>query len=239
MHFPARLLAVWCVSGLAPLSAQTIQLPTQRIVGVGTTVSVPDRGSVYLGGIGQSQTGTDSRGVPLFGKVPLVDRLFRNRTIGSSTGSSGLAVNVMIHDMNEMDQALLAAAADREGKSPQALLITRRAQELTSNVTSVERSAAGRSQGNSSSIAAIRAEQQRDRAAADQEAMDLLTQARDALQDNKPGLAKIYLRMAAKRGSSDIAYEARQVFEEIQRASAVRSAKSASQRSSAPDSDPR
>lgn len=236
MHFTARLVAVWCVGGLAPLCAQTIQLPTQRIVGIGTTVSVPDRGSMYLGGIGQSQTGSDSRGVPLFGKVPLVDRLFRNRAIGSNTGSSGLAVNVMIHDMNEMDQALLAAAAEREGKSPQTLLIARRAQELGSTLTSEEKSSTRRSPGNATSIAAIRAEQQRDRAAADQEALDLLAQAREAVQDNKPGLAKIYLRMAAKRGSSDVAYEARQVFDEIQRAAAI---KSASQRSSPPNGDAR
>ena len=112
-----RSLAVTCfcclifVQGLRPIAAQTVQLPTRHVFGGSTSVWVPDGGSTYLGGIGRSAYGSTSRGTPLLGGVPLVDRLFRNRAIGSSQSASGMAVHATIIDLQEADQAVLAAAA--------------------------------------------------------------------------------------------------------------------------------
>ena len=50
-----------------------------------TTVSVPDGGTVLLGGIKRLNEGRNEIGVPLLSKVPYVNRLFRNVGIGRST----------------------------------------------------------------------------------------------------------------------------------------------------------
>ena len=41
----------------AAQTATTVQLPTYSFFSVGTTVSVPDRGSVYMGGVNRSAMG--------------------------------------------------------------------------------------------------------------------------------------------------------------------------------------
>ncbi len=208
-----ELVFVLAVLAPVPIRGQTIQLPTQRVFGAATTVWVPDGGSTYLGGIGQSQYGADSRGTPLFGKVPLVDRLFRNRAIGSSTGSSGLAVHVAIHDQDAMDRAVLDAAGSQGGEpSTHSLLIARKATQISHGV-SLRRAVDG-----GSSLQAIRREQEQRGMATDAEAADLLDQGRQALQNGKSGLAKIYLQMAAKRGRGHVVDQARQLLDEIYRA---------------------
>ena len=54
--------------------AQVVQLPTFQFFSVSTTVSVPDSGSSFLGGVKRAQYNGVSRGVPLVSKVPgLVD----------------------------------------------------------------------------------------------------------------------------------------------------------------------
>ena len=60
---------VACVFSLLTLStsvgrAQVVQLPTFHYFTVNTTVSVPDRGSVYLGGVKRGAIRSSSRGIP-------------------------------------------------------------------------------------------------------------------------------------------------------------------------------
>ena len=62
-----------------------MQLPTFQVISVSTTVSVPDGGTVLLGGIKRLREGRNEFGVPLLSKVPYVDRLFRNVAIGRET----------------------------------------------------------------------------------------------------------------------------------------------------------
>ncbi|MGI9427919.1 MAG: hypothetical protein ACR2NM_04635, partial [Bythopirellula sp.] len=59
-------------------SGTTVQLPTFEVIAVATTVSVPDGGTVLLGGIKRLREGRNEFGVPLLSKVPYIDRLFRN-----------------------------------------------------------------------------------------------------------------------------------------------------------------
>jgi hypothetical protein len=80
----------------------TVQQPTFNSFSVGTTVSVPDGGGAYVGGV--SQAGA-----------------FRARSgsfpSGTSTGVSrsdaGVSVHVVIHDLSEMDRLLLESPAAR------------------------------------------------------------------------------------------------------------------------------
>ena len=43
-----------------------------------TTVSVPDGGTILLGGIKRMQGGQLERGVPILNKLPYINRLFKN-----------------------------------------------------------------------------------------------------------------------------------------------------------------
>ena len=57
-----------------------IELPELELTELGTTVSVPDRGTLLLGGqrlIGEIEV---EAGVPVLSKIPLLNRLFTNRS---------------------------------------------------------------------------------------------------------------------------------------------------------------
>lgn len=90
---------------------QTVQLPTFSFFTVSTTVSVPDSGSAFLGGVKRARYGMTSRGTPGLGKVPGLSRLFSNRGRGASLASSGASVTATITDHAELDAALLSEAA--------------------------------------------------------------------------------------------------------------------------------
>jgi hypothetical protein len=223
-----RFFAVSCFfclifgQGIRPAMAQTVQLPTRHVFGGSTSVWVPDGGSTYLGGVGRSAYGSTSRGTPLLGGVPLVDRLFRNRAIGSSQSATGVAVHATIIDLQEADQAVLAAAAaQRETPSARSLLIARKANELNGEIASRDTDAldsgkAGGDQGgargtadrNAWSVSAIRRQNEQAAAVANEEARSLLDQGRAAESAGKVGVAKIYYQMAARRGQDDVRDEA-------------------------------
>ena len=85
----------------APASA--VQLPTFGYNTVNTTVSVPDRGGVYMGGIKRSSSGRTESGAPL---LP-----FKNRSIGNQTSATSFSVHTYIHDFEAMDEAALSAGS--------------------------------------------------------------------------------------------------------------------------------
>ncbi|MCA9241557.1 MAG: hypothetical protein KDA37_15210, partial [Planctomycetales bacterium] len=74
----------------------TVQLPTFSFVSVSTTVSVPDGGTVLLGGIKRLSEGRNEAGIPLLSKLPYVNRLFRNVGIGRETDSLMMMVTPRI-----------------------------------------------------------------------------------------------------------------------------------------------
>ena len=82
----------------------TVQLPTFEYFGVSTTVVVPDRGSMYLGGVNRSSLGSSQFGPGL-----------GNRAIGRASSAGGLSISATIIDHDEIDRALLAEAARRRG----------------------------------------------------------------------------------------------------------------------------
>jgi general secretion pathway protein D len=74
----------------------TVQLPTFAFTTVTTTVSVPDGGTVLLGGIKRLREGRSERGVPLLSKVPWISRLFKNVGIGREAQSLMMMVTPRI-----------------------------------------------------------------------------------------------------------------------------------------------
>lgn len=92
-------------------SGTTVQLPTFNFVTVTTTVSVPDGGTVLLGGIKRLSEGRSERGVPILSDIPYINRLFRNTAVGRTTESLMMMVTPRIIIQEEEEQKLLGTAA--------------------------------------------------------------------------------------------------------------------------------
>ncbi len=82
----------------------TVQLPTFSFVTVTTTVSVPDGGTVLLGGIKRLSEGRSERGVPILSKLPYINRLFRNVGIGRDSQTLMMMVTPRIIIQEEEEE---------------------------------------------------------------------------------------------------------------------------------------
>ncbi|MFP6649667.1 MAG: hypothetical protein VB817_09415, partial [Pirellulaceae bacterium] len=84
----------------------TVQLPTFKFTTVSTTVSVPDGGTVLLGGIKRLSEGRTERGVPMLAQLPYINRLFKNVGIGRDTQSLMMMVTprIIIQEEEELAQ---------------------------------------------------------------------------------------------------------------------------------------
>ena len=87
-------------------SGTTVQLPTFSFVTVTTTVSVPDGGTVLLGGIKRLSEGRNEFGVPMLDKMPYINRLFKNVGIGRETQSLMMMVTPRIIIQEEEEEKL-------------------------------------------------------------------------------------------------------------------------------------
>jgi hypothetical protein len=100
-----------------------VQQPVVGVTSVNTTVSVPDRGRVFLGGVNSAQSGRSQSGP--FRSGP---------TVGSSRQATSISATVYIHDLQAMDEALLnSGPSDSEGDRSSVRMSARRADahELT------------------------------------------------------------------------------------------------------------
>ena len=87
-------------------SGTTVQLPTYAYVSVATTVSVPDGGTVLLGGIKRLSEGRNEFGTPMLNKLPYISRLFKNVGIGRETQSLMMMVTPRIIIQEEEEEKL-------------------------------------------------------------------------------------------------------------------------------------
>ena len=87
----------------------TIQLPEFIFTTVTTTVSVPDGGTVLLGGIKRLNEARNEFGVQILSKVPYINRLFKNVGLGRTTRSIMLMVTPRIIIQEEEEERLLGA----------------------------------------------------------------------------------------------------------------------------------
>ena len=98
----------------ADCSAQlTLQVPSVGFFNVDTVVSVPDGGSITLGGVSRSAAGQTSRGVPGLSNIPGLGRGFGNRAIGRQSSAAGVQVKARIIILKEMEKEVLAEAERR------------------------------------------------------------------------------------------------------------------------------
>ena len=91
--------------------AQIVMLPTIRVFRINTAVSVPDGGSISLGGVNGYREQSISRGSGLPGP------LFNNRGISKQTSASNAAVSANVIVMSEYEEAVLAEARRRRRAS--------------------------------------------------------------------------------------------------------------------------
>lgn len=93
-------------NGQVQQPAQVVQLPVVEQVTVLTTVSVPDGGTVLLGGVKRLREGRNMAGVPILNKIPYVSRLFKNSGVGRETESLMLMVTPRIVIQEEEEELL-------------------------------------------------------------------------------------------------------------------------------------
>jgi hypothetical protein len=191
-------LTLWCVSiSSAPLPAfaqrATIQEPSLESFGVGTTVSVPDRGRMKLGGVGRGASGSSVYGP-----------LRSGTNTGRSTQGGSISIGVRIHDLAEMDRQTLELAGKARRERDNAPLPRAaenayealRARPKTSDMSAGARSAAV------ATTQPVRNERTMDAAQDGPSIEKLLERAHSAEADGKRELALTYLRAARNMGSA-------------------------------------
>ena len=185
--------------GGGQLPATTVQLPSFSFFTVNTTVSVPDRGGMYMGGVNRARDGRIERG---FG--PLA-----NRAIGSDRGASGIAVHATIIDRDELDAAVLAAAAKKHAAGGpdelKAAALTRAIGRADEPAVAAALPAGG---ALPDSVAGIRAQRAAAAAALNSEAAGYLAQAQAAEAEGKLAIAKIYYKMVVRRDTGALQQQA-------------------------------
>jgi hypothetical protein len=201
------MVAVVCAACLAAAPqafSQTIQLPTFHYFTVATTVVVPDRGSLLLGGVDRASYGSSSFGAPGFSGVPGVGRMFGNRAIGSEVGSSGASVTATVIDLDELDRGVLGAAAARRS-SPTDPEIARKASFLSSNISRRDPALLAEGSKEAPPKPAMRPIPPRDVQA---EARELLRQAREAEARGHLASARVYYKRASLLAGGELRKEA-------------------------------
>jgi len=195
-RFACSLVVLAWTAGLGWAQVTTVQLPTYGRFGVGTAVTVPDRGSVYLGGINRARSGSSEFGTPF---VPL-----RNRSFGSDRRARGASVSVYIHDFEAMDEMLLGQPAEE---------FARRATSSGAGLTPRNREAwppepilarARPADPPAPSVAEIRAQRSREQEARNAEAKDFFERGQVAEEAGKTNVARVYYQMAARRASASL-----------------------------------
>lgn len=90
----------------AAAAAITVQQPVTDTVTVSTVVSVPDGGTVLLGGVKRLREQRLMAGVPILNKIPYISRLFKNTGVGRETDSLMLMVTPRIIIAEEEEELL-------------------------------------------------------------------------------------------------------------------------------------
>jgi hypothetical protein len=146
---------------------QVVQQPVVGTTSVNTTVSVPDRGTTFMGGVSSAQSGRSQYGLGPLRSPP---------GVGLSRQATSMSVNVYIHDLQAMDEAILNSGS-------------------SSSSSSVGRTVPGFVKKSSGREAEPVAESQVEKA------IKFEQLARKADEAGKPGVAKLHWQMAAKYGS--------------------------------------
>jgi hypothetical protein len=202
--------------------AQVVQLPTFRFFGLSTTVSVPDRGSAYLGGVSRSAMNRSEHGLPILGRVPVAGRAFGNRAIAGRTELSGASVSAQIHDFEAMDQELLGqagAVARRSQPSKQRGAANATVARTTQPPSRPLPHALKSDEAGRVSVAELRRQQALQRhtahAASNESVHRDLERARELVALGNVGLAKVYVQRAAKVAAPELPAEISAIYRSL------------------------
>lgn len=174
-----------------PATAQlptTVQLPSYSTFGVDTSVSVPDRGSMSLGGVGRSSSGGAAFG-PSLGP--------RSRGYGRQTSARSATDHARVYDLDALDRQTLDQAQKSYGKLPGSARRAARAD------------ASSATEGPKGSVAEARRLHDAEQAGQQRDALKYLDQADRAAARGKPQVARVLYQMAERRASGELKAEIR------------------------------
>ena len=100
------LIAILLLVDRTSFAQQVIQQPVVATTAVNTTVSVPDRGSAFLGGVSSAQSGRAQYGP-----------LRSGTNTGISRQATSISTHVYIHDLQAMDEAILNSGPSESSTS--------------------------------------------------------------------------------------------------------------------------
>jgi len=89
-----------------------LPVPTLSTIQVQTSVSVPDGGSVTVGGYSSLSEGRSEFGVPGLGKIPYLGRGFRNVGSGRTAVYRRVSVSVRVIDLREEEYRQTGVRSD-------------------------------------------------------------------------------------------------------------------------------
>lgn len=187
-------LVIVVVLGAECAFGQVVQLPTFHRFSVNTSVSVPDRGSAYLGGVGRAAYGSSRFGVSGLNLLPGIGRLFGGSVASDSVAVGGASVRVTVIDLAAMDREVLSRALGRlkpVQKDPRVVAIENHVRSASrnkdNNTASVQ------------SVAEIERKNRQEKNAVLREGLEFFAKGTAAEMAGKAGVAKIYYKMAARR----------------------------------------
>lgn len=171
----------------ADLFAQqfTVQQPSFQTFSVATTVSVPDRGSALLGGVGRAASGRINSGP-----------LRTNTNTGRDVQGGSVTASVRIHDFAEMDRQVLSQAARSD-----------RTARLPGQAEHAYNTLVGRHSQLQAAESVRLGSDGSDESATAQSADRYLRKGMTAKSEGKPEVARVWFRLAEKHGSTDATAE--------------------------------
>lgn len=126
-----KTLFVLMVAPSISFAQQAVQQPVVGVTSLNTTVLVPDRGTMYLGGVSSGQFGRNQYGP-----------LRSGTSSGYSLQSTSVSTSVYIHDLQAMDEAILNSV--KRGDSNHSAAMTtmpNRADQAASDLSPAEKMA--------------------------------------------------------------------------------------------------
>ena len=103
------------VGGRGTESTATIQLPQMQVQSIRTTVSVPDKGTILMGGQRRFTEVELESGVPVLSKIPIVNRFFTNRIDSQNELTLVMLMRPEIVIQSENEDLLFPGLVDQLG----------------------------------------------------------------------------------------------------------------------------
>lgn len=194
----AVLVALWPPTAVR--AQAVVQLPTIQQFSIGTTVMVPDGGTLNLGGVSRARESSVRRGIP---------GLPGQAGIGRELSSATVSVRATIIDLNELDRAVLAEARDaampltaaEKRVREEARYFSRHVPDVPPAPAMGKETTGG---DGGESLAELRKQRAQELAGQRAQAHAYLQRAVASEREGKLGVARIYFQMAARRAEAPL-----------------------------------